>query len=311
MERIPEKYLYYPAAIRKEKNHRRLIEAVANLRRCGMDINVVLTGNPGDDYDYVMSMIREKNVSDLFTYLDFVSDEKISYLYKHARAMVFPTMSGPTNIPPIEAMAFGCPMAVSDVGEMSVQVGNAGILFDPFSVEDICDAINRLWMDDELCKHLQSECQKRFSAYFSIDRFNENYSSIVDECLERIDKREKRLRNLVEFLENKRTICYGAGQNAWVLSEFLNAKGIEVDLYIDNRLKCQEYMGRPVFQYKHFLEIDNIPKSVTAIVVSVPEDAANKIEKELYMDGYKNVLVVDKQLAWELFCREKKYPSFL
>ena len=81
--------------------------------------------------------------------------------YRRARAMVMPTFFGPTNIPPLEAFALGCPVAVSNIYGIPEQVGDAALLFDPNSVEEIADCIERLWQDDALCASLISKGHAR------------------------------------------------------------------------------------------------------------------------------------------------------
>jgi len=65
-----------------------------------------------------------------------------------------PTFFGPTNIPPLEAMALGCPVAVSDIYAMREQLGDAALYFRPNSVRDIINIMERLWQDDLLCEDL-------------------------------------------------------------------------------------------------------------------------------------------------------------
>ena len=95
------------------------------------------------------------------TVLGFVNNEKITYLYKHAVGMVMPSYFGPTNIPPLEAMALGCPVAVSNKYAMPRQVGNAGLLFDPDSPDEIADCIKRMWLDEDLRNRMKALGYKR------------------------------------------------------------------------------------------------------------------------------------------------------
>ena len=65
-----------------------------------------------------------------------------------------PTFFGPTNIPPLEAFACGCPVAVSNIYGMPEQVGDAGLLFNPRSDVEIADTIYKLWTDNDIIKNL-------------------------------------------------------------------------------------------------------------------------------------------------------------
>jgi glycosyltransferase involved in cell wall biosynthesis len=89
-----------------------------------------------------------------------------------------PTFFGPTNIPPLEAMALGCPVAVSDIYAMPEQLNGAGLLFDPTSVEQIAAALHRLWTDDELCMDLARKGVER-TKQWAQPQFTEHLRQIV------------------------------------------------------------------------------------------------------------------------------------
>lgn len=109
-------------------------------------------------------------------------DEEITEIYRRARAMVMPTFFGPTNIPPLEAFALGCPVAVSRIYGMPGQVGDAALLFDPNSVDDIAAAIRQLWSDDELCRSLADKGIERAAAW-GPRRFSKRLEAILNSVL--------------------------------------------------------------------------------------------------------------------------------
>lgn len=59
-----------------------------------------------------------------------------------------------TNIPPLEAMTLGCPVAVSGKYGMPEQVGDAGLLFNPDSPEEIAECIRMMWRDETLRQNM-------------------------------------------------------------------------------------------------------------------------------------------------------------
>ncbi|GFI26532.1 N-acetylgalactosamine-N,N'-diacetylbacillosaminyl-diphospho-undecaprenol 4-alpha-N-acetylgalactosaminyltransferase [Lachnospiraceae bacterium] len=158
---VPPKYIFYPAQFWKHKNHMNLIKAIRILQTELEDIHLVLVGSEKNNYREVKRAIRDNGLEHYVTTLGFVSDGKMVYLYKHAVGMVMPTYFGPTNLPPLEAMALGCPVAVSNNYAMPEQIGRAGLLFDPDSPEEIADCIKKLWTDDQLCENLTELGYKR------------------------------------------------------------------------------------------------------------------------------------------------------
>lgn len=147
---VPEKYIFYPAQFWKHKNHINLLKAMNILRNKIPDIKLVLAGSEKNGFSDIKKYISENHLEDNVKILGYVTNENITYLYKHAIGMVMPSFFGPTNIPPLEAMALGCPVAVSNNYAMCEQVGNAGLLFSPYSPKEIANCIEKMWTNQDL-----------------------------------------------------------------------------------------------------------------------------------------------------------------
>lgn len=177
-EKVPEKYILYPAQFWKHKNHVRLIKAIGELKEQGLEINLVLTGSGKNAGEEIEEAIKEYGLEENVTNLGYISNEELVCLYKSARAMIFPSFGGPTNIPPLEAMALGCPVAVSNNFAMPEQIGDAGLTFNPESLSDIKDTIRRLWTDDDLCRKL-SDSGKVQSKIWTVTEFAHEMGNIL------------------------------------------------------------------------------------------------------------------------------------
>ena len=147
---LDRNYLFYPAQLWLHKNHRNLLKAVSLLRP-DLEIPCVFVGgiNKNGYATYLEAVDRLGLQSQVF-HLGYVSEAELAFLYKHARCMVMPTFFGPTNIPPLEAMAFGCPVAVSRIYGMPEQLKNAALYFDPNSARDMAETIRSLWLDKDV-----------------------------------------------------------------------------------------------------------------------------------------------------------------
>ena len=177
--KLPRKFIFYPAQFWQHKNHARLVQAVASLTRDIPDLALVLIGSRKNHYHAVRNLVDRLKVTDRVHFLDYVPITDIATLYQRARAMIMPTFFGPTNIPPLEAFATGCPAAVSNIYAMAEQVGDAALLFDPESVSEIAQVIKRLWLDDDLCATLAKKGKLRHNAW-NQQQFNERLREIVD-----------------------------------------------------------------------------------------------------------------------------------
>ena len=136
-----EPFLYYPARPWPHKNHARLYEAFARVREDRPELRLVLTGAGGE---------VERLPDGVEALGDIPLAERIS-LYRRAAALVFPSLYEGFGLPPIEAMACGCPVAVSKAGSLPEVVGDAAVLFAPEDPASIAAGIREaLERSDEL-----------------------------------------------------------------------------------------------------------------------------------------------------------------
>nr|MBA2298137.1 glycosyltransferase family 4 protein [Actinomycetota bacterium] len=126
-----EGFILYPARPWPHKNHERLFEAFALLRRERPQLELVLTGGGHDGRAVPEGVIVRGLVS---------LDELVS-LYRRAACLVFPSLYEGFGYPPLEAMACGCPVAASGAGSLPEACGDAAALFDPRDAEDIAAVV--------------------------------------------------------------------------------------------------------------------------------------------------------------------------
>ncbi len=179
---IPEKFIFYPAQFWEHKNHKSLVRALSINRSKGILIHLVFVGHKKNAYESVKSLVSDLVLEESVTFLDYIPDAHISLFYRNARAMIMPTFFGPTNIPPLEAFATGCPAAVSNIYAMPEQVGNAALLFDPNSDEEIAETLLSLWTDDELLARLIKQGYQKSQAW-NQNTFNSEFKSIIKSIL--------------------------------------------------------------------------------------------------------------------------------
>ena len=181
--KLPSKFFFYPAQFYRHKNHAALIDALAKVRNSHPDVRLVLVGaTERNGFVDVQSQVTALGLDDNVQFLGYVPDDDMPALYRAARALVMPTYFGPTNIPQLEAFALGCPVATSRIYGIPAQVGDAALLFDPASVSEIQDCLNRLWTDDALCADLVRKGLDH-AARWGPPQFRDRLVEIVEELV--------------------------------------------------------------------------------------------------------------------------------
>ena len=125
-----EPFLLYPARSWPHKNHERLFEAFALLRRDRPELRLVLTG--GGEHGTLPDGVE------LLGQLPYA---ELPGLLRRASALVFPSLYEGFGQPPLEAMACGCPVACSNAASLPEVVGDAARLFDPYDPAAIAAAV--------------------------------------------------------------------------------------------------------------------------------------------------------------------------
>jgi glycosyltransferase involved in cell wall biosynthesis len=129
-----EPFLLYPADGWPHKNHKRLLEAFQLVRRERPELRLVLAGASLDGIE------RDPGIE----VRGYVSPHELADLYRRAAALVFPSVHETFGLPPLEAMASGCPVAVSRAGSLPEVCGDAARYFDPRSADEIAKAITEV-----------------------------------------------------------------------------------------------------------------------------------------------------------------------
>lgn len=148
-------YILNVGALEPRKNLPRLFQAFRILKdRHRISSKLVVAGPRGWKDEDVFESVQALNLSDSVVFTGYVSDEVLNLLYNHAALMVYPSLYEGFGLPPLEAMAAGCPVAVSNTSSLAEVVGDAGVFFDPLEVDEMALAIHRVLDSPELSAKL-------------------------------------------------------------------------------------------------------------------------------------------------------------
>jgi glycosyltransferase involved in cell wall biosynthesis len=163
-------FLFYPAHTWPHKNHLRLIEALALLKeRSGLVIPLVCTGRKTPFFTEIQAVIQRLDLAAQISFLGYLSEAEIKLLYRTCTAVIVPTKFESVSFPVWEAFEAHKPVACSTATSLPMQVGAAGLLFDPDQPSQIADAIMSLWSDPDLRGRLGEAGAARLRQ-FSLDR---------------------------------------------------------------------------------------------------------------------------------------------
>ncbi|WP_299097505.1 glycosyltransferase family 1 protein [uncultured Winogradskyella sp.] len=155
-------FFMYPAQFWKHKNHERLISAFAKVSKDNIKLKLILNGSDKGELENVLKFIDSIGISDQVNYVGFLSNEELFTLYKNASALVFPSLLGPTNMPPLEARAIGCPVLCSDFVGHKEQLGDGALYFNPENEDEIAKSMMAM-LDERERKALQEKATAEFN----------------------------------------------------------------------------------------------------------------------------------------------------
>ena len=153
---------------RAHKNLRRLLEAHALVPGEQRPL-LVLPGYPTPHEAELRELARDLGVSGDVRFLGWLTSSELEGLYAAAESFVFTSRYEGFGMTVLEAMARGVPVAASRASAIPEVAGDAALLFDPDSTEEIAGAIRSLIGDEELRARL-AEAGRNRAAQFSWER---------------------------------------------------------------------------------------------------------------------------------------------
>lgn len=147
-------YILSVGTLEPRKNYARLFEAYSLARKGGVKHALVIAGRPGWLYQPALQRMRELGL-DPYVRMVQPSDDQLLALYRGADLYVAASLFEGFGIPPLEAMACGAPVACSNTSSLPEVVGDAAVMFDPYSVDEMAGAIERILTDAGLAARLR------------------------------------------------------------------------------------------------------------------------------------------------------------
>lgn len=157
-------YILYVGSLSKRKNFPRLAELACRLAR-ERGYRFVFVGDKSKSLATSGVEIPD-DVKSLITFAGAVDDPAALFpFYRNAACFVFPSFYESSGLPPIEAMACGCPVIASDIPALRERCGDAAIYCDPHNADSIASALERVMADGDLRTRLRALGHQRAASY--------------------------------------------------------------------------------------------------------------------------------------------------
>jgi glycosyltransferase involved in cell wall biosynthesis len=149
------------------KNHLRLLEAFGRWaeKHPQSRSRLVLAGADWHGAEVIHAAVAKSPWKERICFAGFVPEADLPSWYAGARALIFPSLFEGFGLPPLEAMACGCPVISSDQGSLREVVGEAGLLFNPTNVDEMVSAMERVHEDGNGLDSLREKGKKRAAGF--------------------------------------------------------------------------------------------------------------------------------------------------
>jgi mannose-1-phosphate guanylyltransferase len=149
-------YILFVGSEHPRKNLAALLKAFHQLKhdRRFREVKLVKVGKAGgkesDFRAQTLDLVQSLGLADEVVFTDFVSEDMLANYYSHAECLVLPSLYEGFGWPPLEAMACGCPVIVSNVASLPEITGDAALKIEPHDYNKLASTICMILTDDRL-----------------------------------------------------------------------------------------------------------------------------------------------------------------
>jgi glycosyltransferase involved in cell wall biosynthesis len=158
---LPDSFLLYLGNVKPHKNLICLLKALKILKSSGLsEIKLVIVGKKEGfitEESSIYNFIREEGLQDNILFTGFIPNEQVPALYNLAKIFIFPSLYEGFGLPPIEAMACGCPTIVSSAASLPEICQDACVYFNPNDPAELAGKIKLLLNDGQLRSQLVNQ----------------------------------------------------------------------------------------------------------------------------------------------------------
>jgi glycosyltransferase involved in cell wall biosynthesis len=175
-------YLFSIGTVQPRKNYGRLVEALAILRERGYDLDLVIAGGRGWLENPLYDTICNTKLSDHVHLIGYADDEDLPVLISHASCVAYPSLYEGFGLPVLEGMACGTPVVTASTSSLPEVAGDAALMVDPYDVEAITHALQRVLDDSDLRTQMVERGHQQ-AARFTWEQSAQELRQIYDQIM--------------------------------------------------------------------------------------------------------------------------------
>ena len=149
---LPEHFFFFAGTMKERKNVLNIIKAFELFLKNNPQAPemLVLAGkNEGPYYNMILEYIEKHSIKKVF-FVGHLNEEQLSFAYKRARALVFPSIVEGTGFPVLEATGCSVPVVTSNIfGPAELGANGGAILINPYHPEEIRAALEKITSDPD------------------------------------------------------------------------------------------------------------------------------------------------------------------
>lgn len=180
--RLPENFIVHVGSIQPRKNIIGVLKAYGMLPpSVRKELKLVLVGFDGWKNGEALELAKKMG-EDVFVLRNVTSDVEVARIYNRATLALFPSFYEGFGLPPLEAMACGCPVVTSEAASLPEVCGGAALYVNPHDTESIADGITKVASDSDLRQGMRRRGIEQ-AAKFSWEKAAREHAAVFEEAL--------------------------------------------------------------------------------------------------------------------------------
>lgn len=178
--KIKKPFIFHLGSLEPRKNTLGLIKAYRLLpKKLYEEFDLVIGGGKGWKNNEILEYVNKYHLENRVKFVGYIPDNDLTAFYQKAKCFAYPSFYEGFGIPPLEAMASGCPTLVSNISSLPEICGNAALFCQPNDIEEMANILNTLISsNNKILKKAGLEQAKKYSWAKTIDQTLDLYERI-------------------------------------------------------------------------------------------------------------------------------------